>query len=53
METLLHYLIKQRIIGSYRTYEEWKPPRHYPSPFQMYRSYRTYEEWKLSIDNGV
>jgi len=39
------------VVGSYRTYEEWKPSFLMASSFLLYSSYRTYEEWKQG--NGI
>jgi len=37
-------------VGSYRTYEEWKPFIVRAIDTQFLCSYRTYEEWKLCWD---
>jgi len=38
-----------RVVSSYRTYEEWKPPLIRTKCLQQWpSSYRTYEEWKLA-----
>jgi len=34
-------------MGSYRTYEEWKPGSSGTGKTTYASSYRTYEEWKL------
>jgi len=38
--------IKKFYVGSYRTYEEWKPSFYAKDNHKYLRSYRTYEEWK-------
>jgi len=47
METLEVRMIRVLILGSYRTYEEWKPIDPDRFTTTKVRSYRTYEEWKL------
>jgi len=39
-------------MGSYRTYEEWKPCPRSGANSKGYSSYRTYEEWKLSLSSS-
>jgi len=38
-------------LGSYRTYEEWKPCIMLFRFLIHFSSYRTYEEWKLASGN--
>jgi len=40
---------KGDVIGSYRTYEEWKLQSGQLETALQLCSYRTYEEWKLSV----
>jgi len=47
METDKYIEIAQKSVGSYRTYEEWKPKRMAAISGLQKSSYRTYEEWKL------
>jgi len=46
METRFLYKFQKWNLGSYRTYEEWKPCFVNPSFPARESSYRTYEEWK-------
>ena len=42
---LVRYSMRLR-LGSYRTYEEWKPTTRDIASITFLSSYRTYEEWK-------
>jgi len=46
METLVHLQRRTVCVGSYRTYEEWKPEIGSFVVTWKPGSYRTYEEWK-------
>ena len=41
------------VLGSYRTYEEWKLLWKNGKVYLKDSSYRTYEEWKHSIKKGL
>jgi len=49
METKFQWFILCLYIGSYRTYEEWKPLFGASVDLAGYSSYRTYEEWKPTL----
>jgi len=46
METNPPFPFKQGLVGSYRTYEEWKQVNIVNHQTHSISSYRTYEEWK-------
>ena len=47
--TLRSELFRVPSLGSYRTYEEWKPNTARKTWRNYYGSYRTYEEWKRAF----
>ena len=38
--------LQKLVVGSYRTYEEWKHDVDLKTTYKFVSSYRTYEEWK-------